>query len=199
MLKNILFIGTILVLHSFAILFAQTRDAVTLVDLEFQEISEIKYQEYALAYNHAIGKAMFLDSNGYISKFDLKMVCACDQTCESYFLEIETGKKMGLPSGYDAGILGLSFTPSGQHFLIFSAYDSPDFKNYYAARSELFVYKMGEGIDDIERSLSYFSQEWSIEAVVWIDEKSIALKIYTEARWGDGSGVTYKYVKTRFE
>jgi len=111
------------------------------------------------------------------------------------------GNKMQLPSNFDAGILGLPFSPSGKHLIVWSSYDRMDYDKYSRYRAEIIAYYIldAKGFKAIKPDFNYYSKSWSIEKLIWINEHSIALKIYYEDRVGDGSKLNYNYVKTKIE
>lgn len=102
-----------------------------------------------------------------------------------------------MPTDYDAGILSMLFSPSCSQLLICSSYDGPDFENYYSHRAEIFVFtvSIGNGLKGIKPALKFYTKDWSIDDIIWINDKTIALKVYEEPRQGDGSSNNYKYYK----
>lgn len=128
----------------------------------------------------------------------LSITQQCDEICETYLLEIQTGNKLYLPSSYDAGIAGMLVSPSCKQFIVWSSYDGPDYENYYEYRSEItgFTIANGKGLATIKPSFKYYTKDWSIESLTWVGDDSIALKIYTEQRTGNGEGLNFEYFKT---
>ncbi len=120
---------------------------------------------------------------------------------EMYLLDDETDDKMTLPSSYDAGIIDLLISPLNQWLLVYSSYDRPDYDSYYDNRSEFFIYKIekNKGLKGLKPFKYFESDDWSIEEMVWADDKTIALKIYEGIR-GEGSQSNgYKFYKNIFE
>ncbi|MBK9425506.1 MAG: hypothetical protein IPN54_15465 [Bacteroidetes bacterium] len=103
-----------------------------------------------------------------------------------------------LPSDYDSGILGMLFSPSCKQLLVYSSYDGPDFDKYYDHRAELFIFSIahGEGLNGIRQKLQYYTKSWSIESIVWVNEKTIALKVYEGEKHGDDAMNKFKYYLT---
>lgn len=132
---------------------------------------------------------------GYIPALRCHKIDYCHEICESFLLDHTNNKKMMIPSSYDQGVLGMSFSPSNKKWMVYSSYDGPDFDNYYYYRAEIFFYTIDlyQGIDGIHYYGAYLTKDWSISEVYWIDENAIALKMYQENRWGDGSNVHYSY------
>lgn len=172
---------------------AQSEDQFEQVEWEFQEISLSQYRAHRLAYftrirNHRPFKdlGLSIDHN-------------CKEICESFLKEDGKKDSLYLPSNFDGGLLGIAHAISGKAFLIYSAYDGPDYGEYYDYRSEVIAFKItsGKGLAAIKPWFSWTSGDWSIEELIWINESQIALKVYEEGRWGDGSHLTFRYLKTR--
>ncbi len=164
------------------------------LELDLKEITKDDYERYTKAYK----TKCIVESGGFISEYGLSVSRNCKEICETYLVENKSGKKMLLPSNYDTGILGLLLSPSCNQFIIYSSYDGPDYENYYSNRAEIIGFNItnDKGLKAIKSSFEYYSKDWSIDNLTWINDKSIALKIYEENRWGDGSGMHYKYFKT---
>lgn len=157
--------------------------------LEFEEISKSDFTKYQLIYDK--GSEPIGDSKGFFYKLGLALESDCNDICETYLVELLSGRKMLLPSNFDAGIIALPFSPSGNQFIAYSLYDLPNYEDYYAYRSEIIAFRIkGKGLDAVKPNFTYHSKDWSIEKLVWIDEHSIALETY------DGSvDVPHKYYK----
>lgn len=102
-----------------------------------------------------------------------------------------------MPSDYDAGIQDMLFSPNCNQLIVCSSYDGPDYDNYYENRAEFYLFKIAgnQGLDSVKPYLRYSTKKWSIDDITWVDDNVIALKLYDEQRWGDGTGVNYKYFK----
>jgi len=137
--------------------------------------------------------------NPSFEKIGLTLKTNCDQICETYVYEKGTQHKLGLSSDYDQGILGIPLSPSGKSFLVYSSYDSPEFKEYYDYRAILYVYRIvkGKGLQQIQYNFNYYSVNWSLEDIVWVNNTHIALKIYEEGRFGNGENLKFKYLKAK--
>ncbi|MDW3650304.1 MAG: hypothetical protein R8P61_24735 [Bacteroidia bacterium] len=172
---------------------AQSEEEFEHPEWEFQEITQKQYEAFQKIYFSQIRQIHPFKELGLILDH------SCDEICES-FLKDETEKdSMYLPSNYDAGIIGIAHAVSGNSFLIYSAYDGPDYEEYYDFRSEVIAYKISseKGLAAIIPWFSWTTRDWSIEELIWIDDTQIALKIYEEGRWGDGSELDFKYLKTQ--
>lgn len=172
---------------------AQSEDEFEQVEWEFEEISLSQYRAHHLAYFTRIRNRNPFKDKG------LSLTHNCDEICESFLKEDAKTDSMYLPSNFDGGLLGIAHAISGKAFLIYSAYDGPDYMEYYDHRSEVIAFKITaeKGLTAIKPWFSWTTGDWSIEELIWIGESQIALKIYEEGRWGDGSKLTFRYLKTR--
>ena len=168
-------------------------------DLTFDTISQQQFEKYVVT--NIKNQQNYADNPTSFDKLGIREISNCDQICETYLQDTVTGKTMWIPSNYDQGVFGLSFSPKGSQFVVFSSYDGPIYEDYYDYRSEFFVFNIlnGTGLDVIKLSFNYFSTEWSIDDLVWVNEHSLAVKIYTEARWGDGSHLNFIYLITEIK
>lgn len=166
------------------------------IDLILTEISDKEFRKYLSEYKISckIDSGRFVEGSGiYVKQF-------CDEICETYLYEHKTNNRTILPSDYDSGISGMLFSPSCNQFLVYSSYDGPDYDKYYDHRAELFIFSIahGEGLNGIRQQLQYFSKSWSIEILVWVNEKSIALKVYEGEKQGDDAINKYKFYLADF-
>ena len=163
------------------------------LELNFTEISKNEFQSYIRKYK----PDCVLDSGHFISGSDLYVSHDCNEICETYLAERTTNRKMLMPSNYDAGILNMLLSPTCHQLIVSSSYDGPDYVNYYEDRAEIFVFNIttGIGLKGIKPAFKYYTKDWSIEDLIWVNDKTIAVKIYEGNREGDGSGVHYKYLK----
>jgi hypothetical protein len=162
----------------------------TSLESELKEIGRDDFEEYNKNYkiNCTVGPG------GFISGLGLSVEDECDEICQAYIVEHKSGEKMLLPCNYDAGILGLLMAPGCNRFIIYSSYDGPDYVNYYEHRAEIISFTIAEddGLKAIKPAFKYYSKDWSIEDLTWIDDETIAIKVYDE------SGVPYKYFNAKF-
>lgn len=149
------------------------------------------------AYKNKYTAAFATDSARFMDGVGVDVSHSCTEICETYLTEKATNRKMLMPSGYDAGILSMLPSPEGSQLLVCSSYDGPDFENYYTNRAEIMIYHIaaGSGLHGIKPAFKFYTKDWSIEEVTWINDKTIALKVYEEARTGDGSDVHYRYLQ----
>ena len=150
------------------------------LDLELNEITELEYKRFEKIYKLNCS----VDTGGFISGYGLSVKSACDEICETYLIESKSRNKILLPSSYDGGIAGLTFSPSCNQFIVFSSYDGPDYVEYYSDRAEIFGFKVttDKGLKAVKPAFIYFSKDWSLENLVWINDSTIALKTYAENR-----------------
>lgn len=170
--------------------------AVGDTDLVLTEISEKEFQKYLSEYKISckIDSGKFVEGSGiYVRQF-------CDEICETYLYEYKTNNRTILPSDYDSGISSMLFSPSCNQFLVYSSYDGPDYDKYYDHRAELFIFSIahGEGLNGIRQQLQYFTKSWSIENLVWVNEKTIALKVYEGEKNGEDAINKYKFYLADF-
>lgn len=163
------------------------------LELNFTEISKNDFQSYKRKYK----TECVLDSGQFIGGSDLYVSHDCNEVCETYLAERATNRKMFMPSNYDAGILTILLSPVCNQLIVCSSYDGPDYVNYYEDRAEIFVFNVttGIGLKGIKPTFKYYTKDWSIEDLTWVNDKTIALKMYEGNRTGDGSKVAYKYFK----
>mgnify|MGYP001800795146 CR=1 FL=1 len=172
-MKNIL-IQLILGLFLISVLPAQSEDKFEHPEWEFQEIPNEEYYVYQFAYFAKIRNQHPFKDLGLVQ------VHSCDEICESYLKDPMSQDSMYLPSNYDAGLLVIAHSISGNAFLLYSAYDGPDYGEYYDYRSEIIAYKLSgeEGLSSIKPWFSWTTGDWSIEELIWIDADQIGMKIY---------------------
>ena len=160
---------------------------------KFTEISKNKFQSYKQKYK----PGCVLDSGHFISGSGLYVSHECNEICETYLCEKRTNRKMLLPSNYDAGILSMLLSPTCNQIIVCSSYDGPDYLDYYEDRAEIFFFNVttGIGLKGIKPTFKFYTKDWSIEDLTWVNDKTIALKIYEGNRGGNASSIHYKYLK----
>jgi hypothetical protein len=163
------------------------------LDSNFLEISSDKFYRYKDNYK----KNCEIDSGHFIMGSGLNVRHVCDEVCETYLEEKSSNKILLMPSGYDAGILAMSLSPVCNKLLVCSSYDGPDYANYYEDRAVIFIFNISKesGLKGIQPACKFFTKDWSIADIFWINNKTIALKIYNEQHGGDGNDVHYRYFK----
>lgn len=142
------------------------------------------------------------DYIGFIPEISCHLIGFCGSgMCEMYLLDYEIDEKTTLPCSFDAGINAFIFSPNNQFLLLSSTYDGPDYENYYDYRAEIILYKIEkeQGLKGLKPYRIFEIKDYSIEDVVWINEDSIALKIYEEGRMGSGIKGEYQYLKTNIK
>lgn len=164
------------------------------LDSIFEEISLGQFKNY----KHNYKLNCEIDSGHFIKGSGLNVRHICDEVCDTYIEEKSTNKILLMPSGYDAGILSMALSPACNKLLVCSSYDGPDYANYYEDRAVIFVFKITKefGLKGIQPAYKFFTKDWSIADIVWVNNKTIALKIYEEQHEGDGIDVHYRYFKT---
>ncbi len=160
----------------------------------FSEISKVKFESLKRNYKGqcALGKGSFIKDSG------IDMISSCNDICETYLAERNTNRKMLLPSGYDQGILAMPISPNCTKLLVCSSYDGPvNEEGLYGHRTEFYIFNItaGIGLKGIKPAFKYYSNDWSIDDLTWVDDKTIALKTYIGSKAGDTRGLTYRYFK----
>jgi hypothetical protein len=163
------------------------------LDSNFLEISSDKF--YHNKNNYKL--SCEIDYGHFIKGSGLNVRQVCDEVCDTYLEEKSSNRILLMPSGYDAGILAMSISPGCNKLLVCSSYDGPDYANYYEDRAVIFVFQITKeyGLKGIQPAYKFFTKDWSIADIVWINNKTIALKIYNEQHGGDGNDVHYRYFK----
>jgi hypothetical protein len=163
------------------------------LDSIFQEISSDKFHRCKENYKLSCE----IDSGHFIKGSGLKVRHVCDEVCDTYLEEKSSNRILLMPSGYDAGILAMSLSPTCNKLLVCSSYDGPDYANYYEDRAVIFIFHLSKeyGLKGIQPVCKFFTKDWSIADIVWINNKIIALKIYNEQQGVDGNDVHYRYIK----
>lgn len=164
------------------------------LELNLSEISKHEFQSYKAKYK----TSCVLDSGQFIRGSDLYVIQDCKDICETYLAERNTNKKMLMPSTYDAGILKMLLSPSCNQLVVCSSYDGPDYENYYEYRAEIFLFNVstGIGLKGITPALNYYTKDWSINNLTWVDENTIALELYNGTRTGKGENLKFRYFKS---
>lgn len=142
-----------------------------------------------------------LDTNGFIKGKGLVFSQYCKDICESYLIDKNAGVKLVLPSSYDGGIIGLLLSPSCNQFIVYSSYNRPDYTEYYDYRAEIFGFSItqGKGFKTIKPSLKYFTKDWSIDHLTWIDDNNLALRLYSGESFGNREHLKYYYFQTSLQ
>ncbi len=116
--------------------------------------------------------------------------------CSAFLLDYKTDERFYLDAPFDAGIKGMQLSKKNTYLVVYSSYDGPDYDDYYATRSTFTLYKIkkNKGLKGMTVYYTFNSNEWSIEELIWINNNTLALKVYTGERNGDtidGSNLYY--------
>ena len=149
------------------------------------------------SYKSKLSSSCALDSLNFISGTNLKIVHHCNEICESYLAEVNSNRKFQLPCDYDGGVGGVVFSPNCNQMLVFSSYDGSDYVDYYEYRSEIYIFSLQNtaNLNGIKPAFAFAEKRWSIEEVIWLNNHSVALKIFSNDRRGDGSNLKFQYLK----
>ncbi|GAA4334231.1 hypothetical protein GCM10023184_28080 [Flaviaesturariibacter amylovorans] len=68
----------------------------------------------------------------------------------------------------------------------------PSYGDFYDHRSELysFTIKIEQGLDGVKPASKVFSRKWSMADVTWVDDSTVAVKVYSNTQPADKD---YKY------
>lgn len=117
----------------------------------------------------------------FIPELRSHLILHCGEgACDQILLDTQTDFATTVPSGYDAGPTGMEISPEKNFLLTYSAYDSPDFEEYYEYRSLLYVMTFfdGDGLQGLEYFKEFGTKEYSFAEVIWIDNNTVAIKAY---------------------
>ena len=172
-------------------------DNIDELDGELKTISAAEYKNLDSSSMPRCG----LDSNGFVKGLGVTIKNKCDEVnevCENYLIKMKSGKTMPLHAEFDAGLFGLRVSPQCDRFVTYSSYDMPDYDKYYDHRALIVLYHInkGVGLKAIEQKRTLSLNVYSIKEVKWLDEKSIALKLYKEAYSDE---VKFAYFKVKIE
>lgn len=186
------FLLLLFALHTPIGLTAQLYDDSLSVDRHLIKISQVEYLNGILAEANRSRH----DSIDPLSARGLTLNADCDEICESYLMDKKSKAKKLLPSNFDQGIINLLFSPPKNRFVIYSSYDGPDYTNYYFYRAEIIVFEapQTEGLDEVQEQSQFHLYNWSIEDAVWLDQKTLALKLYSGSKNKNGG---YQYFKLK--
>lgn len=178
----------------------QAQDSL-FVELEMTAITASAFGAYKSAYEKGIqtGDILHMDITGSIPAMGLQLLTDCYEICETHLQDTKSGEQLYLPSNFDAGIMDMIFSPDENSFMVYSAYDGPEYAHFYESRSEIMVYSIreGTGLQAITFSAWFDTRDWSIADIVWIDSDSIALQVYEGEQPQQGRPDTYSYLTTR--
>jgi hypothetical protein len=180
-------------------LFSYALEAQEALDTLFGDLAakEIDATEYAEKFSK--WQLKDVETRAKISQFFLKnglqLEHECDEICESYLISEVSQERKYLPGNFDQGVLGIVYSPNLEQCIVYASYDGPDYDRFYYYRSEfsLFGLKDTIGLDAFTLEQSFTETICSIEEIIWVDDEQIALKVYEEGRWGDGSHLTFRY------
>lgn len=177
-------------------------DSLIMYDYSLSDILELNLSEISknefLSYKEKYKTSCVLDSGQFIKGSDLYVIHDCNEICETYITERNTNRKMLMPSTYDAGILMMLLSPSCDQLVVCSSYDGPDYGNYYEYRAEISLFNVstGIGLKGITPSHNYYTKDWSINNLTWVDKNTIALELYNGVKTGDGENLKFRYFKS---
>jgi hypothetical protein len=126
--------------------------------------------------------------NRFFSSIPAHYITQCGEGyCSAFLLDYKTDERFYLDAPFDAGIKGMQLSKNNTYLVVYSSYNGPDYVDYYSTRSSFTLYKINKnkGIKGMTVYYTFNSTEWSIEELIWINNNTLALKVYTEERNGD--------------
>ena len=102
--------------------------------------------------------------------------------CQTSILDEKARVRMVLPSRYDDGFIITRFSPSCNQIMTFFQFEFNDYNESEEYGAELYGYKLtsGSGIETIKPSFRYYSKDWLINDLVWINENSVAVQTFKD-------------------
>lgn len=174
---------------------AQYYDDSLAVDQKLKPISQGEYMNAILLETSRKSHS----SSDIFSDLGLTIDSECDEICETYLVDKRTRKKLLLPSSFDQGVMGLAPSPDHDRFVVYSSYDGPDYSSYYFYRAEIISYQLTEakGLAAVHEQSSVHLYDWSIEDIVWVDDRTLVLKAYSGSKSSSGVNGGYSYFKLK--
>ena len=126
------------------------------------------------------------------------LVCyAGDELNTLELVDARTGARMDLPYTFDNGFHGFAVSPGGDRVLFFSSYDIPFWEAWYDHRADLITYHLtpGKGLAGMRTGLTFETGRFSIEEVVWVDDRSVAMKVYFGDQPDEVNAEKYTYLR----
>lgn len=126
------------------------------------------------------------------------LVCfAGDELNTLELVDARTGTRMDLPYTFDNGFHGLAVSPRREQVLFFSSYDIPSWEAWYDHRADLITYRLtpGKGLAGMRTGHTFETGRFSMEEVVWVDDRSVAMKVYFGDQPDERNAEKYTYLK----
>lgn len=120
-----------------------------------------------------------------------------------YLLNDYTDEILALLSTFDSGVTGMISSADERTMVYYSSSERQKYSEYYSHRAEITicdVMKDGE-TKRIKSPQIFTTKDWSIEEISWIDNSTIALKVYNEVDWDKPiyQEKTFMYLKTKIQ
>ena len=126
------------------------------------------------------------------------LVCfAGDELNTLELVDARPGTRMDLPYTFDNGFHGFAVSPGGDRVLFFSSDDIPFWEAWYDHRADLITYHLtpGKGLAGMRTGLTFETGRFSIEEVVWVDDRSVAMKVYFGDQPDEVNAEKYTYLR----
>ena len=136
---------------------------------------------------------------GYASEINSHIISDRKWVYVHYLLDNETNEKMMLPDTFEGGVSGLKVSDTQKQMLMYSAYYGDNYTDYHSHRAEIIFMQIGDGngFHRLTNPKICIITAWSIEEIVWIDDHSIALKVYDKLE--EVSNGIYNYHKPAYQ
>ena len=133
---------------------------------------------------------------GFLEPLNKYILTNCGTSyCATYLLDKKTGTIDYLNSPFDTECENPSLSPNENKLIAFSSsvFDMVSFIALYRKNNE--IKKI-----DFNKSESFYTSDWRIKEIIWIDNNSIALKVYDKngGKMGDGL-INSRYLKGEIE
>ena len=133
---------------------------------------------------------------GFSTDLQAWLISYCgESSCADSLISKASGERLPLYANFDQGVMGLELSPSKDKFLTWSSYDVPEFEWLSNHRAEFQIIKLKNGpLVDTKPAISFTTKLWSVEDMVWQNDRSLVLKVYTGIRPEGEGGAGYQYI-----
>lgn len=131
---------------------------------------------------------------GYLVPLNKYILTNCGKSyCETYLLDKNTGTQDYLESPFDSECEIPSLSPNENKLIAFSS-------SVFDKESYIALYKNDSENKKLDFKKSFYTSDWRIKEIIWIDNNSIALKVFDKygGKTGDGL-INSQYLKGEIE
>jgi len=110
-----------------------------------------------------------------------------DGIFETFYLDKDNNSIFKINSEYDDGNFDMYISPLKEKLIIVSSTNYEDYREYYSSRSSIIIYdiKKTKNFSDIKKAYGYYSENWEISNINWINEKSFILEVFDKTKKDD--------------